>query len=103
MRKKMIIPYLDGKYMIVHQKGERFAMEEINKRIEYYLPIETVDVEEVRKIVNYIRVNVSRDCTAQEVNGLVESIKNLLRDALDHMPKHERYLYDKRGEVNDKT
>ena len=59
------------------------------------MPIETIDVEEIRKVVDYIHVNVSRDCTKEEVSQLVESIKNLLYDAIDNIPHHERYLYKK--------
>lgn len=103
MPKQMLIPYFDGKYLLVKQKGERFALNEINKRIEYYLPIETVDVRDISKVIDYIRVNVNRPCSPEEVRGIVESIKDLLRDALENMPKHERYMYDKKGDVNEQT
>lgn len=59
------------------------------------MPIETIDVDEIRKVVDYIHVNVNRDCTKEEVTQLVGSIKNLLYDAIDNIPHHERYLYKK--------
>ena len=52
-------------------------------------------LDEVKKVISYIRVNVNRDCTADEVNGIVNSIKKLMLDALEAMPKHERYISGK--------
>ncbi|MBR6507463.1 MAG: hypothetical protein IKT37_07690 [Clostridia bacterium] len=99
--KKYIFPLLDGRYLEVHQRKIQNALPYINERIEYYMPIETVDVEDVKKVINYIRVNVNRDCTSAEVNGLVVQIKDLLIDALEHMEKHERYMYEERGTGSD--
>ena len=93
--KKYLFPLIDGRYLEVEQRKIQNAMPLIEKRIQYYMPIETVDVEDVRDVIRYIRVNVNRPCSAEEVNGLVEQIKSLMLDALDHMDKHDRYLYQK--------
>ena len=94
--KKTLYPLGNGKYLEVGQNKIQSALPYIRKKIEYYLPIEMVDVDEVKKVVSYIRVNVNRDCTAQEVNQLIAQIKGLLFEALDHMPKYERYLSEGR-------
>ena len=94
--KKTLYPLGNGKYLEVGQNKIQNALPYIRKKIEYYLPIEMVDVDEVKKVVSYIRVNVNRDCTAQEVNQLIAQIKGLLFEALDHMTKYERYLSEGR-------
>lgn len=100
--KRYLFPLPDGRFLEVYQNKINNALPYIEKRIAYSLPIETVDVEEIKKVISYIRVNVNRDCTAEEVNGLVESIKRLMLEALDNMTKYERYLsergtHDKEG------
>lgn len=97
--KKYLFPLANGKFLEVQQRKIQNAMPYIQERIEYYLPIETVDVEDVRDVIRYIRVNVNRPCSAEEVNGLVEQIKALMLDALDHMEKHDRYLYENRSAI----
>lgn len=96
--KKYLYPLGNGKYMEVKDQKERSALPYIKKKIEYYMPVEMVDVEEIKKVISYIRVNVNRDCTAQEVNQLIGQIKGLLFEALDHMKKYERYLSEGREE-----
>lgn len=98
--KKYLFPLANGKFLEVQQRKIQNAMPYIQEKIEYYLPIETVDVEDVRDVIRYIRVNVNRPCSAEEVNGLVKQIKALMLDALDHMEKHDRYLYENRSAIN---
>lgn len=92
--KKYLFPLANGKFLEVQQRKITNAMPFIQDRIEYYLPIETVDVEDVRDVIRFIRVNVNRSCSAEEVNRLVEQIKALMLDALDNMEKHDRYMYE---------
>lgn len=94
-RKRYLYPLFDGRFLEVHQNKITNALPYIQRRIEYYMPIETVSVDEVREVISYIRVNVNRPCSADEVNALVGQIKNLLNDALNHMQKYEHYMYDK--------
>ena len=62
----------------------------IRRRLYHAMPLELIDVDEMSKVIDYIHVNVSRDCTPEEVKQLVEQIKNLLRDALDGIPHYIR-------------
>ena len=94
MPKKLLIPYLDGQWLAVRQIGERCALDDITKRIQYWLPIDTVDVDEVMKLIDYIRINVNRDCTPEEVKGIVESMKNFLTESIQNMPHNQRFMYD---------
>lgn len=94
MQKKLLIPYLDGQWLSVRQLGDRCALDEINKRIEYWISIDTVDVKDVLALVDYIKINVNRDCTPEEVRGIVDSMKNFLVESLKKMKHHQRHIYD---------
>lgn len=93
--KKYLFPLADGRFLEVKQNKIDNALPYVEKRLSYWLPIECVDKDEIKKVISYIRVNVNRDCTKDEVNGLVASIKNLLLEALDHMQTYERHMWDK--------
>ena len=100
--RRYLFPLMDGRFMEVKDKKVTCALPYIERRIEYYMPIDTIDVDEMLKVISFIRVNPSRDCSPQEVLQIVESIKGLLVDAIAHMPKHQRYLYERgNGENND--
>lgn len=108
--KRYLIPLPNGKFLDVKRNVVDNALPYINRRLEYFLPIECVDKKEIQKVIGYIRVNVNRDCTKDEVNGLVASIKNLLLEALDNMPTYERHMWneykyddDMEGDPNDNT
>ncbi len=95
-----IYPLFGNRIMTIRESKERDALPYINKRFEYYLPIETIDVEDVLKVIQYIRVNPNRSCSPEEVSQIVEQIKKLLTDAVLSMDHHKRYL-NKRGIDND--
>ena len=99
--KRQLFPLADGKFLEVYQNKIDSALPYIIQRVKYSLPIDTVDVEELKKVVSFIRVNVNRDCTAEEVNGLVESIKWLMIDAIDNMKHYE--VYPNKGGRDDTT
>ena len=54
------------------------------------MPLILVDIDEISKVVDYIHVNVKRDCSPEEVTQLVEQIKGLMRGALEGMPHYVR-------------
>lgn len=87
--KRYLFPLPDGRFLEVKQNKIDSALPYINKRFEALLPTYVVDVDEVKNLVNYIRVNVNRDCTKEEVNGLVGQIRGLLLEALDNMEQYE--------------
>lgn len=97
--KKYLFPLADGRFLEVKQSKIDNALPYIERRLEYFLPVECVEKNEIIKVIHYIRVNVNRDCRKEEVNGLVEQIKKLLLDTLDHMTTYElhrwqEYKYD---------
>ena len=100
--KKTIYPFFGGKFMIITEQKEDSANPFILKRIAYHMPIETVDVEEVLKVIRFIRVKPNRDCTPDEVCQMVEQIKALMTEAVMKMKHHERYLYEQEGGQDDK-
>lgn len=87
--KRYLFPLPDGRFLEVKQNKIDSALPYINKRFEALLPTYVVDVDEVKNLVNYIRVNVNRDCTKEEVNGIVGQIRGLLLEALDNMEQYE--------------
>ena len=87
--KRYLFPLPDGRFLEVKQNKIDSALPYINKRFEELLPTYVVNVDEVKNLVNYIRVNVNRDCTKEEVNGLVGQIRGLLLEALDNMEQYE--------------
>ena len=95
-----IYPLFGNRIITIRESKERDALPYINKRFEYYLPIETIDVEDVLKVIQYIRVNPNRSCSPEEVRQIVEQIKKLLTEAVLNMDHHKRYL-NKRGIDND--
>ena len=97
--KRYLFPLADGRFLEVKQSKIDNALPYIERRLEYFLPVECVEKNEIIKVIHYIRVNVNRDCRKEEVNGLVEQIKQLLLDTLDHMTTYElhrwqEYNYD---------
>ena len=87
--KRYLFPLPDGRFLEVKQNKIDSALPYINKRFEALLPTYVVNVDEVKNLVNYIRINVNRDCTKEEVNGLVGQIRGLLLEALDNMEQYE--------------
>ena len=94
-KRRLLIPFFDGQYQKIHQDQIVSAFPHIEKRLQYSIPIDTVDVEDVKKLIRYINVNVSRPCQPEEVRGLVEQIKAFLAESIDKMPHHERYLSER--------
>lgn len=97
---KRVLPLIGNRLLTVTEQTDKSALPYINKRIEYFMPIETIDVEEVLKVIQYIRVNPTRACSPEEVRQIVEQIKALLTDAVMNIEHHKRYL-NKRGSDND--
>lgn len=96
--KRYLFPLPDGRFLEVKQNKIDSALPYINKRFEALLPKYVVDVDEVKNLVNYIRVNVNRDCTKEEVNGIVGQIRGLLLEALDNMEQYEIVKKGREGE-----
>lgn len=93
--RKYLFKRLDGQWEEIKQYKILSACPYINERIGYFMPIDTVDVEEVKKLVRYVGVRVNRACSPEEVNKLVEQIKGFLLESLEHMEHHERYMYER--------
>lgn len=102
IRKKYIFRYFEGKYLEVEERRIRNALPYIQDRIKYFMPIETIDVEEMLKVIRYVRVRPNRPCSPEEVTALVEQIKAMLTEAVNNMEHHERFLSDK-GARNDEA
>lgn len=96
--KRYLFPLPDGRFLEVKQNKIDSALPYINKRFEALLPTYVVNVDEVKNLVNYIRVNVNRDCTKEEVNGIVGQIRGLLLEALDNMEQYEIVKKGREGE-----
>ena len=93
--RRYLFPLMDGRFMEVKDKKVTCALPYIERRIEYYMPIDMIDVDEMLKVISFIRVNPNRDCTPEEVCQMVNQIKGLLVEAIGRMPKHQRYLYER--------
>lgn len=96
--KRYLFPLPDGRFLEVKQNKIDSALPYIDKRFEALLPTYVVNVDEVKNLVNYIRVNVNRDCTKEEVNGLIGQIRGLLLEALDNMEQYEIVKKGREGE-----
>ena len=96
---KRIYPLVGNRILTVTEKKDQSALPYLDKRFEYFLPVETVDVDEVLQLIEYIRVNPNRACSPEEVCGIVEQIKAFLKEAVSEMPHHKRYNND-RGQNN---
>ena len=78
----------DGKIYRAQQQGEDNALPFIQKRIEFYMPIETVKVEDITKLINDVHVDFKRDITKEEAKQIIEVIKHTLIDEVDKMKKY---------------
>ena len=96
--KRYLFPLPDGRFMEVRQNKIDCALPYIDKRFEALLPTYVVDVDEVKNVINYVRVHVNRDCTKEEVNGLVEQIRGLMLEALENMTHYEIVKKGREGE-----
>ena len=94
MPKKFLVKGIDGQWLSIRQNGERFGLNEVTKRIQYYVPIDTVDVKAVMDLIDFIRINVNRDCNPEEVHNIVESMKKFLKESIEKMQHYKRYMYD---------
>ena len=97
---KMVYPLFGNRILTVTESKEKNALPYINKRFEYFIPIEAVKVEDVLAVIQYIRVNPTRACSPEEVYGIVEQIKHLLTEAVQNMDHYNIHL-NKRGIDND--
>ena len=98
--KRYLLPYIDGKYLEVKQNKIDSALPYIRRRLFVNMPLVLIDVDEISRVIDYIHVKVSRDCSPEEVSQLVEQIKNLMRDAVDGIPHYVRPASE-RGKYSD--
>ena len=92
---KALLPLFGNRFIDYTEKKDKSALPYINKRFEYSLPIETVDVDQLLPLIDYIRVHPNRSCTPEEVTAIVEQIKAFLKESITNMPHHKRYINDK--------
>lgn len=94
--KRKIIKTSDGKYRAIEQRVEQSALEYIRKRLEYSVPIDTINVVDMKRAINNMNVKIDRAPTLEELNAIVGVIKNYLINMIDQMPKYEIKLNERR-------
>lgn len=94
MSRKLILPTIDNRYMAFNELKEKSALPYIQNRIKHKMPIETVDVEDVKKAISGFNIRIEQSLTVDEVNALVLEIKRFLFGQIEKMSKHERYLHN---------
>ena len=77
----------EGNKKILKQIGEDSALPYITRRIEYFMPKETVEVDKLKKTIESISVDVQRNITPQEANMMVDNIKNFIIGEIDGAEK----------------
>lgn len=94
---KRVFPLFGNRLLTVTEQTDKSALPYINKRFEYLLPVETVDVDQLLPLIDYIRVHPNRSCTPEEVTAIVEQIKSFLKEAIANMEHHKRYNNERGG------
>lgn len=77
----------DGELYEVGIRGYDSALPLIQKRLEYWMPKETIEADKLKKTIQSIAVDVQRSITPEEANMMVENIKNFLISEIDSAEK----------------
>ena len=86
----------DGQMYRAEQRGENSALPFIQKRMEYYMPKETVVLSEVEQIIKDFKINYYRNITPQESKEIFEIAKTKIIEKLEELNKY----YVSREEYN---
>ena len=78
---------LDGEEKEHRQLGENSALSFIEKRIEYWMPKETIEADKLKATVASIDVDVQRNITPEEANQMVKTIKDFIISEIDGAEK----------------
>lgn len=78
----------DGNFYRAEQRGENNALPYIQKRIEYLMPVEMVDIEKVKQIIQNLKVNYNRDITVDEAKFILQLIKQKLIEQIEQLNKY---------------
>ena len=78
----------DGKMYRAEQQGEDCALPYIQKRIELFMPIEVVKIEDVKQVIEDLKVNYKRDVTVEEAQFILKLIKQRLIEQIELLDKH---------------
>ena len=78
----------EGNKKVQKQLGEDSALPYITRRIEYFMPKETVEADKLKAMVASIEIDCQRDITPEEANGLVKTIKDYIIDEIDRLDKY---------------
>lgn len=94
-KKKYLLKYFDGQFMTAEDQRIRSAIPFIERRLEYSMPIDTIDVPDVLALIDYIKVNPNRSCSAEEVRSIVEAVKSFLLEGIENMEHHQRFISER--------
>lgn len=86
----------EGNKKIQKQLGENSALPYITRRIEYFMPKETVEADKLKAMVASIEIDCKRDITPEEANKLVTTIKDYIIDEIDRLDKYYVSRTDKK-------
>ena len=78
---------LDGEEKEHRELGDDCALSFIEKRLEYWMPKETIEADKLKKTVASIAVDVQRNITPDEANMMVDNIKQFLISEIDGAEK----------------
>ena len=87
MRTFKYIDFATGKEKILKQLGEDSALPYITRRIEYFMPRETIEADKIKATIASIAIDCQRDITPEEANKMVETIKEYLIQEIDGAEK----------------
>lgn len=86
---------MENRRLYFKKLGTQSALPHIQKRIEYRMPIEMIDVSDIERAINGLHVVIDKPVSPEEVGTMLNEIKRFLLDEIKKMPKHERYLCKK--------
>lgn len=89
---------VDGNKYELSQNRIDSALSYIQKRIEYYMPIDVIEAEKLKKTVEQIAIKCTENITPEEAMALVETIKRFVISEIDNAQHYEHYLYDRKGD-----
>ena len=86
--KRVVFKDFDGDLCEALVNRNDSALPIIQEKIERNMPVETVDVENVKKAVLSFNVNFQRSLTPDEAKTLVETLKGFILKEIDKADKY---------------
>ena len=92
--KKEFYQYQFGNMYKVGQSSNTSALQELNNRFEFLLPTYLIEADQMKKMIEGINVKCDRALDPNEVEDMLNALKQFLISSIDSMDKYERKKHE---------